>query len=381
MAENIQNTKKGSRIYFLDILRTFLVFLVVLNHSGWVYESSGVGAFFWIVDDNSTNDLAGKINLIIDIFVMSAIFFISGYFAPKSLKSKSAWKFLKTKLKRLIVPWIIAVFTLIPLYKVIFLYSRNIPQENWTTYFHFTNGIYNQNWLWFLPVLFLFDMLYLCITKLKLKLPETGLKTAIASVFVVGLIYSIVMDLFKLEGWTKTVLLDFQNERLFIYFLMFLLGGLCFKLKTFDSKPKGRILFFAVLCLFWIPISIYRHFYIQSFVYPGNFIYSEAGDSFIMWFNFHLSLLCLMYLVINTFRYYLDNNGKIRNVINNNSYNVYIIHTVVLGGIATAILNSAIPSLLKYFILVVSTYIVSNLLVYFYRTIIKPKFRIKRKGI
>ena len=368
-----ENTIKGNRIYFLDNLRTFMIFLVVLVHAGWIYESSGVGAFFWMVDDPSTNDLVGVLNLIIDIFIMSTIFFISGYFAPISLKSKNGWGFIKAKFKRLIIPWIIAVLTLIPLYKIIFLYSRNIPQENWTSYFHFSNGIYSQNWLWFLPVLFIFDILYLCFSKFNMRLPKVSLTEGVAGVFVLGLIYSISMEILKLNGWTKTVLLDFQNERLFIYFLMFLLGGLCYKLKIFDSKPKGKKLYISVLCTVWIPISIYQFFYNQSFVYPGVYVFSELIDSLLRWLNFFLSLLCLLYVMINTFKYYLDKQGKISKMLNINSYNVYIIHTIVLGAIALTMLNTTIPSLLKFFISTVATYVVSNLLVYFYRKVIKSR--------
>ena len=72
MTDNIQDTNRGNRIYFLDNLRTFMIALVVLIHAGGVYESSGIWALFWIVDDPSTNGLSGKMNLIIDIFVMSA---------------------------------------------------------------------------------------------------------------------------------------------------------------------------------------------------------------------------------------------------------------------------------------------------------------------
>ena len=68
------------RLYFLDNLRTFLIFLVVLSHAGVVYESSGLTASFWIVDDPSTSNLPGLLNLIMDLFVMPTIFFISGYF-------------------------------------------------------------------------------------------------------------------------------------------------------------------------------------------------------------------------------------------------------------------------------------------------------------
>ena len=100
MIEKGQVPPKGKRIYFLDNLRTFMIFLVVLYHAVGVYESSGIWASFWLVDDPSTNNLAGILNIIIDIFVMPTLFFISGFFAPLSLKSKKGWAFLKHRFKK-----------------------------------------------------------------------------------------------------------------------------------------------------------------------------------------------------------------------------------------------------------------------------------------
>ncbi len=371
--------KENKRIYFLDNLRTCMIFLVVLVHSGGVYESSGVWAFFWIVDDPSTTDLAGRLHLIVDIFVMSTIFFISGYLTPISLRSKSGWKFIKTKFRRLIIPWMIAVLTLIPIYKIIFLYSRGLPQENWTTYFHWTNGNWSQNWLWFLPVLFMFDMIYLGISKIKLKLPEIGLKTAVSIVFILGLVFSILMDIMDLEGWTKTILIDFQNERLMIYFLMFLLGAFFCRIKVFGRVHEFNKTFIALFIITVISVYFYRVFYIQSFVFPGVYFYSEIVDTLLRWLSFHVSLLSLLYLIINTFRTFLDRQGKILNLLNRNSYNVYIIHTIVMGCIALIMLNTAIPSLMKYALLTFLTYIVSNMFVTFYHCGIKTKIKYRRK--
>ena len=123
-----------TRLYFLDNLRTFLILLVVLLHSGIVYES--ILQETWIVSDPAKNDSIGLIRMYLDLFVMFILFFISGYFIPKSIKNKTNWEFIKSKFNRIMLPWIIAVFTLIPAYKAIFLYSRGLPQEEWFSYFH-----------------------------------------------------------------------------------------------------------------------------------------------------------------------------------------------------------------------------------------------------
>jgi len=369
--EKRQDAGRENRIHFLDNLRTFMIFLVVAIHAGGVYESSGTWASFWIVDDPSTNNLSGILFLIMDIFTMPTIFLISGFFAPLSLKNNNEWAFLKSKFRRLIVPWAIAVLTLIPLYKVIFLYSRNLPQESWTTYFHWSNGIWSQNWLWFLPVLFLFDILYLLLSKAKLRIPNISLRGAVLGTFLIGFVYSVSMDIFGLRGWTKIGLLDFQNERLLIYFMAFILGALCFRLKVFDGKPKSKMLYHIGNSTAWIPVTVYIFFLLYPWFKPGNYIVSEIIHKLILWFSFHLALLCLVYVTIETFRRYQNKPGRLRHELNKNSYYVYIIHVIVMGGFALLMLSTAIPSLLKFLLLTVATFGVCNLIVYLYRQCIE----------
>ena len=371
--ERGQDAVGGNRIPFLDNLRTFVIFLVVLCHAGGVYESSGLWASFWIVDDPSVNNLSGLVNVVLDILMMPTLFFISGYWAPASLGRRTGWTFAKAKFTRLMLPWLVSVLTLIPLYKVIFLYSRNLPQESWTSYFHWSNGIWSQNWLWFLPVLFGFNMLYLLLSRVKIRVPSISLKGAVFGSVLIGFVYSVSMDIFGLRGWTKIGLLDFQNERLLIYFLAFLLGALCFRRNAFGARPKGRMLYHIVNSIAWVPVTAYIVFLLYPWFRPRAFIVSEIVHKLILWFCFHLSLLCLMYVLLETFRRYLDKPGRMWNALNRNSYGVYIIHVIVIGGIALFLLDAEIPSLLKYLALTVATYAVSNLAAYSYRAFISSR--------
>ena len=373
MNANEKSTSTGNRIYWLDNLRTFMILLVVLYHAGGVYESTGFWATFWIVDDPATNDLVGFLNEIINIFVMPIMFFISGYFMPMSLKNKSGGAFVKSRLRRLIIPWIIAVLTLIPLYKVVFLYSRNLPQESWTTYFHFSKGnISSQNWLWFLPVLFLFNILYLLFSKANIRIPNISLKGAVFGTFLVGFVSSVgIGAIFGFRNWTLTPLIDFENERLLVNFMIFLLGALSFRQKIFASKPKGKKLYILVSSTVWIPIFLNIFFLIIPLVAPDGSLISPVVDRLIYWLSFYLSLLCLMYVLIETFWRYVDKTGRIWNELNKNSYGVYIIHVIVLGCIALVMLNINIPSLLKYLILTVSTFVVCNLIISFFRSLVQ----------
>jgi len=219
----------------------------------------------------------------------------------------------------------------------------------------------------FLPLLFTFNVLYLLLSKANIRVSNIPLKSAVIGVFLIGWIYSAVMDVFGLRGWVLTPLLDFQKDRVLIYFMFFLLGVLCFGQKVFDAKPESKKLYNFVNYTSWLPVTAYIFFLILPVISPDTVIVSKTIDRVIVWLCFHLSLLSIVYLMIETFRRYFDKPGKIWNELNQNSYYVYIIHVIVIGGIALAMLNVAIPSIVKYLILLVSTVVASNLIVSLYR--------------
>jgi surface polysaccharide O-acyltransferase-like enzyme len=367
-----QSTTTRKRIYWIDNLRTIIIFLVVLYHAGGVY--SFLFESFWLVADPATSDLVGIFNVILDICVMPTMFFIAGYVTPMSLKNKNGRAFLETRFRRLMIPWAVAVLTLIPLYKVIFLYSRGLPQEHWTTYFHFSQGnISSQNWLWFLPVLFLFNMLYVLLSKANIRLPHISLRSAAVGIFVLGVVYSLsIGGIFGFRSWTHTPLIDFENEKLLVYFMVFLLGALCFRQNILGTKPQGKTLYTVVSSIIWIPITIHiaaRVIWLIS-LGPSEDLFSPPVLRLIWWLSFYLSLLGMLYLLVQTFRRYVDKTGKIWDELNRNSYGVYIIHVSVIGMIALPLLNSTMPSLLKYLILTVLVYGASNLIVSLYRRVV-----------
>lgn len=366
MATKRDRAGNGKRIHWLDNLRTIMILLVVLYHVGGVYEAGGLWGWFWIVDDPATITWVGIVGILFDIMAMPTVFFISGYLAPASLGNKAGWAFIAGKLKRLMLPWAVAVLTLIPLYKVIFLYSRGLPQEHWSTYFHITNPN-SQNWLWFLPVLFAFNLLYLLLSKTKIGMPNISLKVAVLGAFLIGFAYSFFSGgLLGFRSWTLTPLIDFENERLLVYLLAFSLGAFCFRRNVFAEKPKSKTLYTIVNSVAWLPVTVHIFGRLFPFFYPEGFAVTPLYRA-IWWLSFHLSLLCLMYVMIESFWRYVDRTGPIWSALSRNSYGVYIIHVIVIGAFGTLLLNVNVPAVAKYLLLSVLTYVGSNLVVSGYR--------------
>ena len=371
-----------TRIYFLDNLRTFLIFLVVFLHAGIVYEP--ILEYNWIVSDPIKSSSIGLIRMYLDIFIMFIMFFISGYFIPASLNNKTDWQFIVSKFKRIMLPWIVAVFTLIPAYKFLFLYSRDLPQEEWFTYFHLFQRVGGhpgyfadnplQSWLWFLPVLFMFQVFYMLLSKTKLFSFKVSIKNAAVATLVLGVIYGMIISQLELNGWFHSAVLHFQRERLFIYFMMFLLGSLSFKLKVFDSENKKFYIWANVIVSFSITVfTIVALNLFFNMVDPGRnyFFVTETIDRLIYHTSMLVSMFSITYLLIHLFRYRVNKTNRLLDDLNKNSYAVYINHLLVLGVFALLLLNVNMPPYVKFLILTVSTYVVTNALVTGYRRLLQ----------
>lgn len=366
----------NKRIYFLDHLRTFMILLVVLTHAGMTYEAGFDN--FWIVSDPAKLNGIALVRLYLDLFVMFTIFFISGYFAPASLSHKTSWQFILSKFHRIFIPWIVAVFLLIPAYKIIYLYSRGLPQEPWFTYFHIFrlkggDPYYfphnpTQSWLWFLPILFLFQILYLAIFKIGLIKIKISFPVALGFTFLTGLVSSVIIAQAGLTGWTHSAIADFQHERLLSYFLVFLLGSLCHAKNVFAGEKGNFTLFIGSNIALGIALAAYTIFALNLFnnlVNPTqtHFFISELGDRIVYYGTSLISMLSFLYLFIYSFQRSLDKPFKVLDRINPNSYYVYLIHMIVLGAIAMLLVRVHLPVVIKYLSLTVLTFVISHGLV------------------
>jgi peptidoglycan/LPS O-acetylase OafA/YrhL len=379
-----------TRIQFLDNLRTLMIFLVVLLHAGMTYMD-GFDAF-WIVSDPGKINALGLINMYIDIFVMFTIFFISGYLVPLSLHNKTTKGFLISKVKRILLPWLLAVFTLIPAYKFIFLYSRGLPQEEWYSYFHlFSRGGDNawffannpaQSWLWFLPVLFLFQMVYLALSKLNFFNIRLSFKTGIILTMVAGIVYNMVISSLGLTGWFSSWLIHFQRERLLVYFLIFLLGSLAFKHRIFNTEVKNKKLYITANVLLTIALGLFTAIALNLFfniIDPDRNYYfiSPFVDKTAYYTSSMVSMLSFLYVLLYAFRFSLNKTNWILENLNRGSYQVYIIHMIVLGLVALLLISSGMPAFVKYILLVVITYALSNFLVWIYNRLTRDHLILK----
>jgi surface polysaccharide O-acyltransferase-like enzyme len=261
-----------------------------------------------------------------------------------------------------------------------------LPQQEWYSYFHifFREGGHagyyaddpTMGWLWFLPVLFMFQLVYLLLAKSNFLKFRISLRTGVILTFIIGLGYSMLISSLDMTGWYHSPVLHFQRERLLVYFMVFLLGTLCYKMRVFDTGRLSKKWYIISNVVLSVSLAIFTVVALNLFfnlVEPGRNYYfiSETIDRIAYYSTMLTSMLSFLHIFIYSFQAYLNKSNRLMDQLNRNSYGVYIIHMVVVGLIALPMLSISLPAIVKYLILAVLTFTISNMLVYAYRFLIK----------
>src|SRR5690349_15146203 len=145
----------------LDRARTFLTLVVLLHHAVIPYTYFGhTDPKSWIGFD--------IIVLATDSFFMAMFFFLSGLFVWPGIARKGPLDYLRDRLIRLGLPFVICAFTIIPLA----YYAIELRRDAGVSFAEFwsntiTEGAWPSGPIWFLWVLLAFDVVASLLYKLS----------------------------------------------------------------------------------------------------------------------------------------------------------------------------------------------------------------------
>jgi glucan biosynthesis protein C len=338
---------KQTRIFFLDNLRAFVVFLVVVLHGSLTYMAYGP-EWWYVVDPNNSLFFTALV-LLVDVPIMLVMFFIAGYFAYPSLAKRGPRAFVNDKSTRIGQPWIVGSLLLAPPTAYMIYYSRGVPMSFWQFWAtDFWGPVYQQSVYWFLGILFLFFVLMAIIftaSNLFRNLtpvatsPSWRLFVGFAGIMTAG--FLALNFVFPLDTWSHNYIFVFQPLRVPLYIGYFILGVVAFQQRWFTEngyRPGwGWFPWFLVSGLMYVG---YR------FSIPGpaqtTFIL-KAGNALL--FN----LFCLSSLMFGAaiFQRYVNGNNPFWRSQARNSYGIYYIHPLILYPLAYLFIPIALPVYLK----------------------------------
>jgi hypothetical protein len=168
--------------------------------------------------------------------------------------------------------------------------------------------------------------------------------------------------------------------------MIFLLGALCYRHKVFENTSKNRKRYIIVNVVLMMTLGVFTAVALNIFfniIEPERNFYfvSEFVDSMLYFTSSMISILGFMYVLIQVFRFNFNKTNGLMNQLNKSSYSVYIIHVIIMGIIAMILVNMNIPAIIKYLILAILTFVVSNLLIYVYQEIFQKSIPLKVASI
>jgi glucan biosynthesis protein C len=344
--------ESADRLVFFDNIRYLMVLLVVVLHAGCGYSNY---LPYWAVDDENSN-FFDHLLIILGVFLMPTLFFIAGYFTLPSLEQKGTWVFIKSKLKRLGIPWLLGVALLGPIIKYIYFYSRGNPVSYLSLWSYFVKNIegalsfdtgfiasplqFHHMYFWFISLLLFFFIVFalLCDAK-KRWLPflfssrkptATSMKSILLVFLLVGVlnaliafyIYGIFHGSPNRDPWIIFIsLIQFQAVRIVLYISCF--GAVIYAFSNSWFK-NGEVPGHFIL---WTLLSI-GLMYIQGkalAILMGNFSIGLAFG----WVLVRTLLVFTILLALISFGIqHWNTPSRVNRHLAANSYNIYLLHMI-----------------------------------------------------
>lgn len=367
----------------LGYLRAFIIVLVVAYHAVLPFHliappfpasslvtQPRLWPAFPVVDGQHSMILA-VFHGFNDIYFMSLMFFLSGLFVWNSLHRKGNLTFLRDRLIRLGLPFMVMVLLVPPLA----FYPTYLQTGSSTG----LSGFWQQwrdilqslDWpkpaAWFIWILLAFDCIAvllfvltprwgevfgrLSLGVLRRPAPFFGLLVVISAAVYIPMVLSYDPYL----GWPSWGPFEFQSTRLFLYAVYFLAG---FILGTYGIErtllaPAGML---ARRWVVWVVLALGAFILSLSTSGLGSLLglsnpilatIPQTWGTVVMGFTFVLSCAVSSFAFTAIFLRFARTRRKIFDSLSANGYGIYVIHYMVVSWLLYIFLKAPLPAIAK----------------------------------
>lgn len=361
--------KNLNRNLWIDYLRSFLTVLVVAHHSSLAYTTFAyfdnktyINSTHPIVDNSRWigMDIFENFN---DIFFMSLMFLISGLFVYRGIIKKGNIKFLSDRFKRLGIPFIVAVTIIIP---IAYLPSFYLTNYTFNISFFIKDYLFIQQWPvgppWFIWILLLFNAVavliplkfYTSVSNSVAQLVKNPLQFFSVAFMVVSLAFLPISLWVGQYKWTGFGPLDFQVNRLFLYFVFFVFG-ICIGSCDWENYLFNNNKFLNKQWLFWLFLCLVSYLLVELFTFH-IWDYVRAGKLTVnlAWFIFDLffvaSCITSSFAFLSIFKQTIHKRYTLWTNLSENAFGIYLIHYIFVIWLQFALLNVRLPVFIKFII-------------------------------
>ncbi|CAL76596.1 Conserved hypothetical protein; Putative membrane protein; putative Acyltransferase family protein [Bradyrhizobium sp. ORS 278] len=349
--------KARARNAALDHARTFLTLVVLLHHAVIPYT------YFGHTDSTSFLGFDGIV-LATDSFFMAMFFFLSGLFVWSGLAHKTTLQFLRDRLLRLGLPFVIAALTLIPLaYYAIEL--RANPDTSFSAFWWktVTVGPWPSGPVWFIWVLLAFDtsaaLLYRVSPRLLEPINRLSLRGFaqprdffLVFLLITGLLYIPSRLYFGPTFWFEAGPFSVQASRVLLYAAYFYAGagigsanferGLLASEGQMSQRGLGAWIVVTLVpyALLWVLITIKREVLGNPPVLPHW--YEGAYGFFFVIFS-----AAMMFAILSYFLNHRRSEFSVLDRMQADAYGMFLVHYPIVLWIQYWLFDLNLPAIAK----------------------------------
>jgi glucans biosynthesis protein C len=341
--------QKTERQYFIDWLRILLILSVFLFHIGMIFNT-----WSWhIKNDVHYGGILKYSMIFLHNWRMPLLFMLSGAGTWFALGKRTPRQYIKERFMRLFLPFIVGVFTLVPIQVYIEKISGYSSLINFYT--HMFDGVYpsgNFSWhhLWFILYLFFIAILITPFLNFLRSKKVEGFRTWCNSFFtkpfaiylvIVLLVFSQVL----LRPFFETETNSFYNDWASItYYLLFFIAGFFLLTSGVITESLRR----------------YRFIHLASTVMSAFIMFIVAGlikserTSEIVWDVASVSLAWSCSITAIGFaKQHLNFNSRLRGLANEAIYPFYLLHQPIIVVTGYLIINMDLPDIFKFTLILI----------------------------
>lgn len=335
----------NDRKYYIDNLRWFWILLLIPFHAAMAWNG-WEGNYIWLHENKTLSSLV----IFISPWFMPSLFVIAGMSAKYSLNRRSYTSFALERVKKLLIPFITGVLTVVAF--MTYMADKYFNNYNGNFFEHyqvfFTNisdltgydGYFTPGHLWFLLYLFIISLISLILIVLQKKLfPKLSFRKFKTFLLPLLMIFPLIM----------TPLLNFGGKSIGEDFALYLLGYYVLSEENILEKlTKYRYpyLIFMLIC----DVTM-----VYLFVWKGihTGIIVSACNICSLWFGI------LGFLGLSRCKF--NHNNSFTRYMSTRSFMIYIFHFGWLVAIQYYLSKTSLNITLTYIISITATLLLTFL--------------------
>ena len=363
-------------------LRVFIVALVVAHHAAMAYHPFAPAApvslaaqpRWWMAFPVADSQRWAGFSLFVafnDVFFMSLMFFLSGLFVWHGLARKGAAKFMRDRLLRLGLPFVVAAGVVAPL-AFYPSYLQSLTHTGFGGFWHqwLSLGEWPAGPAWFIWLLLAFDCIAALLFVMAPRWGEgIGALTASADrrparffwalAAVSALVYIPMAIHFTAMDWSGFGPFTFQTSRILHYLAYFLIGAGVGAWGTDRGllAPNGEL---ARRWYLWVIAALSASVATMMINVAGGALAVQSKLwATAIYAGFVLSCASVCFAFMALFLRFVKKRSKTLDSLSANSYGIYLVHYAFVSWMQYTLLPASLPAVVKALIVVASALLLS----------------------